>query len=104
MRVSSHLSRRFCSGGPDVLCLARLSTKWPGCLALSVSLHSSVFVLAEFGQSDSDSLISCAGSHTIPPDHNEITQAHTHTHTHTHTHDPKMAQSLANTALIPKKR
>lgn len=89
--VSSLLSKWFCSGGPDVFGLAQLTTKWPGCLALSVSQHLCVFIFVEVGQSDSDSLISCRGSHAIPLDRNEITQTHTCAHTNTH----NQAYSLA---------
>lgn len=42
------------------------------CLSLCVLKHL-VFILAEFGQSESDSLISCKGSHAIPQDLNVIT-------------------------------
>lgn len=66
--------------GSDAFCLAQLTTKWPGCflsLSLFVSEFSGIFVLAEFGLSDSDSLISYTVSNTIPLYHNEITQTHT---------------------------
>lgn len=77
MCVSSHLLKWFYSRNPDIFYLAQLRIKWPGCLSLCESQHLCVFILAEFGQSDSDSLISCTSSHTIPSDHNKIAQIHT---------------------------